>query len=506
MLRLVRITALLLLPALALSCRRPGGELPADQKPYPFAVAVARSGAEAGTTLVAAPGALVILDGTASGTDRPKAELSYLWRQDSGPAVKIARPDLARSEVRLAASGTYVFELVTSCAGRRSEPSPVTITVKARGAATGVPAGEDQTGSKTGPRTATFALLASNAEELVRIFGARTGMTLRVAPEWMRPEGLKGIPVTFMARKVTPRVALEMSARLLGAAYVRDRTDAAFLTRGLGWLRAERSTAHFYPTALIAPPGRGGKLHELVREACRGALFACRGSSVVYDRRRDGLQVTGPASMHARVRSLLAAIGSERAGLLRRPALDSDEKLERATLKRSLGITLANRDFPAAALELGHLLGVPLAWQENVSGSRAAPPRISCRGANRPAREVLDELARKGGFEGWEWVAGGGIWFHRGEPGSPSRAHLWKTARVRAYPLFELKARGVLAGAAVHAIRKRVRPGSWRDPSTLCAYYRYTDRLVVINSPRVQREVLRALHDLLEEKPATGKP
>ncbi len=502
----VRILLLPPLLALAVSCR-PAGKSGAGKKPLPFAVAVARSGDEAGTELVVKPGALVVLDGSISGTDHGKVEISYSWRQASGPKIRIAREDLVRTELRLVKEGAYVFELVTSCAGHRSSPAPVTVTVVTKDTAQTDPAsgGNPRTPPEAGPRTATFALLDSDAEELIRIFGAKTGLTLRVAPEWMRPEGLKRIPVTFMARKVTPGVALEMSARLLGARYIRDRSDAAFLARGLGWLRAERNTARFYPTTLIAQAGQGKKLLELVREGCRGALFACKGSSIIYDRRRDGLQLTGPASMHARVESLLAAIGSNQASLPGRPALGDDEKLERTSLRRRVDLTLVNRDFSAAALELGHALNVPLAWQENVSGKRVTPPRISCRGAGRGARAVLSEVARKAGFKGWEWVSGGGVWFYRTKPGSPARAHLWKTAVVRAYPLFQFKAKGVLAGAATHAIRKQVRPESWSDSSALCTYYQHTDKLVVINSPRVQREVLRALHELLEEKPAKTK-
>ena len=74
---------------------------------------------------------------------------------------------------------------------------------------------------------------------------------------------------------------------------------------------------------------------------------------------------------------------------------------------------------------------------------------------------------------------------------------------MRGYPLRRLRARGILPGVVLHLVRKKIRPASWRDPSALCAYYPHTDRLVVIHHSRVQREVLRLLHDLLEEKPAT---
>jgi hypothetical protein len=496
--------ALAVLLPLASGCRQ-AGDRP-QSGPVPFAAALARAGGSADTSLVVRPGTVVILDGTASGADRQAADLEYLWRQTGGPTVRIRRPRLPRTEVLLAAEGQYRFALVTSCSGRRSEPAPVRVTVTAqrRGLALGPTAGP--LGPRPGgTRRAAFALLGSNAGELIRIFAAKTGITLRVAPEWMRPEELRDIPVTFMARKVSPAAALEMAARLIGAPYVRDSAEGAFLAPGLGWLNSEPSSARFYPTALITPPGRGEELLALVREACRGALFACRGASVEFDRRRDGLHVAGPASMHARIASLLAAIGSS-ASLPGRPALSANEGREQEVLRRRLRLILANRDFATAALELEQALGVPVAWSENLAGKRRAPQAVSCHSAGRPAREVLDELARKGGFKGWEWVSGGGIWFCREQPGRPGREHLWKSSVVRAYDLLPLKRRGVLPGAALHAVRSRVRPRSWRDPATLCARYRHTETLVVVTSPRIQREVLRALHDLLEEKPATGDP
>ncbi len=484
--------------------RRSGAE--SERAPEPFAVAMARAGESAGTRLAVAPGTVVILDGSESGTDPGKAELTYLWRRTAGPQAKIARADLASTEVRLEKLGSYTFELVVVCAGKKSLPSPVNIEVSARAGSTSATNGEDPSASPRPERTATFALLDSDAEELIRIFGARTGMTLRVAPEWMRPEELKKIPLTFMARGVTPRVALEMAARMLEAPYVRDRSDAAFLVRGMGWLRAERQKARFHPTPGIAPAGRGDELLALARETCRGALFACKGSSVNYDRRRDGLHVTGPISMHARVEALMRALGDGRAALPTRPALTADETLQRATLRRRVKLVLVNRDFHLVGLELGTALRVPVAWETRAGSRRHTPPKISVRGAGRHASQVLSEIACKGGFKGWEWVAGGGIWFYREKRGSSARAHLWKAAQVRAYPLMELKARGVLPGAVLHTVRKKVRPESWRDPAALCAYYRHTDKLLVVNSPRVQHEVLRALHDLLEEKPASKKP
>ncbi len=494
-----KAAAATLLVVAACGCPPPtggGGGVPGGD-PRPFAVAMARSGGRSGTRLAVAPGSVVILDGAESGVDRGRAELRYAWKQTSGPQVRIARPDLVRTECRLAAAGTYRFELVVTARRFRSRPSPVIVTVRAAAAD-----GDDPPKNGGRPpaagREASFALLESNAEELVRVFGAKTGLTLRVEPGWMRPEELKLRPLTFMARRVSPDLALEMAARLLGADYVRDHRDAAFLTRGMGWLKRQRQGARFYPTVRLGEE----KLAALARESCRGALFARPGSSVVYDRRRRGIQVIGPVSMQGRVEALLAAVAPEGRRLAARPPLIADERRRNSTLARRLKLLLTNKELSEVGLELGRVLKAPVAWEEPPGDKRVAVPRVSLRGGGRPAREVLAELAKKAGFKGFSWVKGGGIWLYRSEPRPACAEHLWSAARLRAYPMEKLRARGILPGAVLHSIRKKVWPATWRDPATLCAYYKASDKLIVIHSPEVQREVLRLLHDLLEEKPA----
>jgi hypothetical protein len=466
--------------------------------PRPFAVAMVRAGSRAGTELAVRPGTVVTLDGAESGTDTGEGELAWNWRQTSGPQTTIARRDLARSEVRLPRPGTYVFELVTSCERHSSRPSTVTVEVSA--GAAGNP-GQEPPVTPPGPpapaRTADFALLDSNAAELIRVFGAKTGYTLRVEPGWHRPEELEKLPLTFMARKVSPEQALEMAARLVGGGYVRDRSDAAFLAAGLGWLGSERQSARFYPTTGLTPEGRGEKLLGMVREACRGALFACPGSSVEYERRHAGIQVSGPVSMHARVRVMLAALSAQMRKLPPRPAQSIDERHRDRVLGGRLDLVLVDREMSEVALEVGGALGVPVAWEGPAADGRHPPARISVRGGGRTAAAVLGDVAERAGCKGYSWVSGGGIWLYRTAPAALSAAQPWTSAVVRAYPAAELRAAGVLPGAAAHAIRKSVRPETWRDPGTLCAYHRHTDRILVIHTPAVQREALRLMHDLI---------
>ncbi|MHC4913853.1 MAG: PKD domain-containing protein [Planctomycetota bacterium] len=480
------------------------GCLPANGSaagPRPFAVAMVRAGGRAGTELAVRPGTTVLLDGGESGTDTGGGELAWKWRQTAGPKTRVTRPGLARSEVLLARPGTYTFELVTSCGRHASRPSTVTVEVSAGGA---VRPGQQPPPPPPDPpppvRTANFALLDSNAAELIRIFGAKTGYTLRVEPGWRRPEELEKVPLTFMARKVSPPQALEMAARLIGGRYVRDRSDAAFLAAGLGWLRSERQSARFYPTTGLTPDGRGEELLNLTREACRGVLFACPGSSVAYERRHAGIQVSGPVSMHARVRALLAALSAEMKKLPPRPPASIDERHRARALGRKLDLVLVDREMSEVALELGAALGVPVAWEGPAADGRRPPARISVRGGGRTAAEVLAETAERAGCKGYSWVSGGGIWLYRTGPMALSAEGTWTAATVRAYPAGGLRAAGVLPGAAAHAVRKSVHPLTWRDPGTLCAYYRHTDRIVIVHTPAVQRQALRLMHDLIAKK------
>ena len=483
----------------------------------PYAVAMVRCAGRIGTRLKVGPGSVVVLDGSKSGAaggggggENP-LPLRYLWRQTAGPRIKLARPDLVRTECHLRAEGLYAFDLVVRVGGggggggRESVPATVKIAVRA-GAPRVLPGGEPapETEQPEGPR-ADFALLDSDAEELVRIFAVRTGITLRVDPEWLRPEELRERPLTFMAREATPPVALEMAARLAGGSYVRDREDAAILTVGLGWLRSERQGARFYPVSGLGEPDGDARVENLVRAACRGALSECPGADLELAGDPPGLQVSGPVSLHRRVEDVLAELAAEGARLPGRPALTGDEKLREAVMGRKVELKLINREMSEAALDLGRVLGVPVAWAEP-PGGRAAMPRISIRGGGRPAREVLAEVARQAGLSGASWVAGGGAWLYRDEPPAARAEHIWTAIKVRSYPLGRLSARGVLPGVVVHQVKKIVWPHTWKDASTLCAYWPDGDRLVVVHNGQVQREVLRLLHDLLEEEPEKSAP
>jgi hypothetical protein len=93
-------------------------------------------------------------------------------------------------------------------------------------------------------------------------------------------------------------------------------------------------------------------------------------------------------------------------------------------------------------------------------------------------------------------VAGGGLWLYRTAPRPGSVESLWSRSTVRSYPGRWLEDRGVLPGAFILAAKKRACPESWSDPATLIAYHKGTDRILVINSPGAQDEVVRLMHEL----------
>lgn len=506
---LLKLPGVLLLGWALAGCRPPTGSAP--ERTNPYALALARCGDSAGASLRLPPGSVAVLDGSDSGlaghAAGDRGRLRYSWRQVAGPAVRLARTDLARTEAVFRSAGDYVFELTVTAGGETSEPCPVRITVAADARAPAPPTpgtpepGATSTAARTpvpapAGRSADFTLLASDGAELVRVFGEKTGLTLRVDPGWQRPEDLARRPVNFLARNVPPDLAIEMAARLLGGTLVRDRRDAAYVTSGLGWLSAEPQLARFYPLATKAPVDDGRAILELAREACRGPLFACPAARIDFDAARGGLQATGPGSMHARLAALVEELGPGGGPLPPRPPLDPEERRRDEVLERRLNVVLVDRPLPAAALELGVLLGVPIAWEEPPGGTRDV--FVSLRGDGRPAREMLAELAGRAGCAGFSWVRGGGLWLYRAEDPGESAEPVWVTAEVRGWPAAPLRAAGVLPGAAVHAVRAGVRPPSWQDPATLCSYYAHTDRLVIIAPPPVQREALRLLHDLVE--------
>ena len=302
------------------------GCAPRGDTPQPYAVGLARAEGRAGARLVVRPGTVVILDGRESGfaggpeiAGAGAGRMVWHWRQLSGPKAPMTRADLASVECRPVAEGLCIFELTVSSGSRRSLPVLVEVEVRRdapgpaeSGAGTVADHGGDGTRPvrrNSGPTT-EFALLESDLGELVRVFAARTGITLRVDPGWLRPEDFGRRPLTFMARDVPPGVALELAARLAGADFIRDGKDSAVLTAGYGWLRSARQEARFYPApaGLVPAGGDAAGLKELLRESCRAAIFACPDSSVEWQPGLAGVNVVGPSSLHRRVRETLEAL------------------------------------------------------------------------------------------------------------------------------------------------------------------------------------------------------
>ena len=482
---------------------------PRGEPSAPYAVALARADSRTGARLAVRPGTVVLLDGSESGLAggapgaSESAALAWRWRQVVGPKLHLPRADLARTECRPAAEGQYIFELVVSSGARQSLPVLVEVEVRADAPASPAETGPPPPPPRRPPGSgADFALLESDLTELIRVFGAKTGITLRVDPDWLRPENFRERPLTLMARNVGPPVALELAARLAGAVYVRDGKDAAYLTAGLGWLRRERQDARFYPAGpgLVRPDGSSRDLEELLRQGCRAALGACPDASIHWQPERSGLDVVGPESLHRRVRDMLAALASAQAAPPSKPEPTDDEQLREAALSRPVELRLVAAELSQAALDLGRIMDVPVAWEEPAGRPRRPLPRVSVAGRGRPAAEVLAEIEKQAGLAGHSWVRGGALWLYRTEPRAGCAESLWSQAVVRAYPAGWLEARGILPGAFVHAAKKRIRPETWSDPATLITGYKDTGRFLVIHCPEVQDEVVRLMYELTAPK------
>lgn len=75
------------------------------------------------------PAPLIELDGTIS-ISPDGSELSYEWKQISGPAVELSDPHAAKPFFRTAKPGTYEFQLVVSANGLSSEPHTVRLEIE----------------------------------------------------------------------------------------------------------------------------------------------------------------------------------------------------------------------------------------------------------------------------------------------------------------------------------------------------------------------------------------
>jgi len=86
---------------------------------------------------------LVVLDGSRS-TDPDNDQLTYIWKQLSGPQVALADALKEKASFNAAVTGTYIFELSVSDAAVSSIPDTVTIRVLAHNMAPIADAGADQ--------------------------------------------------------------------------------------------------------------------------------------------------------------------------------------------------------------------------------------------------------------------------------------------------------------------------------------------------------------------------
>jgi hypothetical protein len=118
-----------------------------------FASAAAEPVAEAGLSLMAYEGYLVVLNGSAS--EDPEGDpLSFSWTQTSGPEVDLQKADTDSPEFTVPAPGTYRFELVVSDGVDLSEPDTVEVIAPFTLVETG------DTGCTLGSISASWLLLA----------------------------------------------------------------------------------------------------------------------------------------------------------------------------------------------------------------------------------------------------------------------------------------------------------------------------------------------------------
>lgn len=82
--------------------------------------------AEAGLSLLAEPGSVVILNGSAS-EDLDGDPLAFAWTQIGGPPVELSRAETDSPEFTIPEGGTYRFELIVTDGVHESDPDVVEI-------------------------------------------------------------------------------------------------------------------------------------------------------------------------------------------------------------------------------------------------------------------------------------------------------------------------------------------------------------------------------------------
>jgi len=433
----------------------------------------------------------------ASDPDGDPLKLQWLFPE----ARDLRQQDSAAGKAVFIASrkGIYRLTLIATDGKLESRPAETFLYVDDNPAVGGLPNLAPVDPNDPLSKKASLGLRESDLQRAVNLFGSRTGVTLRVDPDFIAAEKLEDARIDAAIVDAPARILLDWIARESGGRYRVDGPASVWLTRPDRWAQEEKLVLEMPPTDALTEDGKVSDLLALARFALRGVLDTRKDSQISYQPETRTLVASLPEPAQGRLKEIMAGLRTPKnLGLPYMPGLTQGEIALRRHLgeqkvsidmdsRRSLDLVL--RDFAA---QTGFAVGFD---------RRQFPdglPKVRLQFSETPLRDAVRTIVELAGFDGCQAVEGGGLWFYRGPEPYPSGEHLGDMARVCCYDVSAILAKHALLSGEVlaHHIKSRVYPGSWDDPNVSCQFHPSTGKLIVIHGEAAQRKVVRLLWDL----------
>jgi hypothetical protein len=323
---------------------------------------------------------------------------------------------------------------------------------------------------------------------------------LRVDPELALPDKFEQIPLSLEVMDGPLMHLIDWVARQTDSYYRRERNDAFWLTRSLGWMKDEQIKPVVAQADALSTKPDGSDLMQVLKPWAQRMIDVRSECSLSFERDSQSLVGMLPVSAGNRLKEICGALRMPSGNGLPPPEipmaaewrlrkLHGDKKM---TLKESHArVDLLLRRI---ARESGVAIGMdPRQFSKGL-------PRVDLDVTDAPLRDVIRTVVELAGFDGCSMEVPAGLWFYKGVRPYPGRELLWDQASVQAYDLAPLLAQiAPISGEIIaHEIQCRIYPDTWNDPGALVFFHKPTQKLLVMHGPAAHRKILEFLSDLGE--------
>lgn len=449
-------------------------------------------------------GQTIVLDGSLSDDPDGRSEpLRAVWAsEDLQRGVKIVPQPSRRAHFVAERAGIYRVTLTINDGRLESESVETFIAVREAGtnpeAAVKIaelPAEHDPLGKRV-----TLRCFESSLDRPVQLFPTACGLALQVDPALYRPEKFASVPLHLGVDGAPVRVLLDFIARQTDAQYRREGEGSTWLVPpGFQKRDGDELKSLVFAADALYDAADGSDLKTLVEEAFRAPLKADSGASVTVRTDTQKVVAVLPLSWNEHLKTLVHLLRSPKGmGLPAPPPRTLGEIL----MRQKLAETVVTHDWKDRRLDL--LLrdlsadtGLPCGLDPRQFPRRELP-RVTLKADAAPLRDVVRGIVHEAELDGCQPMLGGGLWFYRGDEPYPTSESLQDNVQVRVYDIENILAELPMLNGEVVAwhVKRRVYPGSWKDPNVSCLFHPATKRLVVLHGELAQGQVLHVLDDL----------